>query len=332
MSQNYYSESDNYPSIILPILERVQYFICKELLYPDITYANPHPRFLLSEQTDDAFRIAAKSFRATNFTLPFTTYVYGDLLVDEERLNVNAKLGLYYADGYSSQVDSTSSIFTIPMMSAFNNVSDFYRAWTILNNASTDNSKILVPCTVNDVSTSFYILMKMDIAKGPYAAELQDQRRIGKVNTIQHDISVYFHNPILDTGIYPVDDIEITLESYTNSDYRDSIFVGSGLVSTTPSVSTTSPVSGAIDVSVDSNMVINFNVPMNEDSVDANIFVDPLFLFETTWNDASTSVIIDPHDNLSSGIAYTVTVYEESVSGEGVEMEEDFPFTFWTES
>lgn len=332
MSQNFYSDSDNYPSIILPILERVQYYICSELLYSSIDYENPHPRFILAEQTDDAFRLSAKSFRTTNFTIPFTAYNLSELEIDDERLNANAKLGLYYEHDVSSSVDATASILNIPMMSVFESMNDYYRAWTLLNDKSVENKKLLVPCTINSVSCSFYAYIFMEISKGPYANELQEQLRIGRINTIQHDLRVYFHNPIIDTGIYPVDDIEVTLEAYSHINYRNSITVSSGLVATTPSISSTSPVSEATDVLVDSNIVINFNVGMDEDVVSDNIYVSPFFLYETTWNSTSTSVIIDPHDNLSSGITHTVTIYEEATSYKGVEMEEDYTFTFTTES
>ncbi len=332
MSENYYSVSNNYPSIFIPIMERVQYFVCKELLYYDDDYSNPHEKFILAEQTDDAFRLSKKSFRKTNFTIPFTAYNISDIELDTERLNVNAKLGLYYSHGYSALIDSTASILNIPMMSVFNKFKDYLRAFTILNSASVDNRKISVPCTVNDIETAFYVYLEMDVTKGPYASELQEHLSKGKINTIQHDLRVYFHNPILDTGIYPVDDIIVSLDSYVNDDYRDSTTIQSGVVASTPTISSTSPVSGAVDVSVDSNITLNFSVAMNEDITNDNFSVDPLFLYETTWNDSSTIVVINPHEDLTSGIAQTITAYAEVESADGINMEEDYTFTLYTES
>lgn len=330
MPKKYYTDTTTYPNIFKPIIERIQYFICKELLYPDETYADPHPKFILAEQTDDAFRLASKRNRKTNFTIPFTAYNIKGIEVDDERLNVNSKLGLYYAHGYSSFIDATASILNIPMMSVFNQFNDFLTAYTILNDVSTDNKKITVPCTINGIVTSFNVYIAFDISDGPYAGELLEHNRVGKINTIQHDLRVYFHNPVLDTSIAPVDNIEVTLYSYTNDDYRDNIEVSSGLVATTPSISSTTPPSGTVDFAVNSGIVLNFNTPMDEDSGDENLYVDPQFLFETTWNAATTSVTIDPHTDLTSGTVYTVTMYDDVQSSKGVNMEEDYDLEFTT--
>jgi hypothetical protein len=330
MSQNYYSTSNDYPSIIIPIMERVQYFICKELLYPDEDYVNPHPKFILVEQTDDAFRLAAKKFRKTNFTMPFTAYNFGEINVDEERLNVNAKLGLTYSHDVSSYIDAVASILNVPMLSVYNRGHDYMRAWGILNSISVKNKKLTVPCIINGITTSFDVYITMIPSKGPYAYELQEQRRVGDVKTIQHDMTIFFHNPILDTGVAPVDSIEFSLEAYAGTDYRDSVSIDSGISPDTPIVSSSSPVSGVVGFPVVSGVILTFNVGMKEDLTVNNTYVDPLFLFETTWNSDSTILTIDPHEDLTSGTAYTVTIYDDAESGNGVELEEDYSLTFTT--
>ena len=332
MSKKYYEDSDSYPSIVFPIQERIQYFICKELLYPDDDYVTPHSKFVHGQLTDHGFRIAAKKLRSTNLIFPFTVWAFGDFEIDEDRLNSNALLGLTYNYAYDSFIDATTCILNFPMISVYTSAYDYMRAWSILTQANTSKTKLDVPIIVNSITTTTRILTEMEIVKGPYAFELEEQLRVGKLNAIQHDMKIYFSNLILNTSVAPVDNIETALASYVNVDYRDNISVGSGLVPETPYVVSTNPSSGIVDVAVDQSIQIDFNVAMKEDETSDALDVDPFFLYETVWSANSKSVIIDPHDDLGSGILYEISVDSDiAESGDSVFMEEDYEWSFTTE-
>ena len=331
MSKNYYEDAVQYPGIIFPILERVEYFVCKELLYIDDSYTTPHPKFLYGELTDNGFRIAAKKTQSPNITFPFTVWAFGELEVDEIRINANAKEGLMYSNTYSSLMDGTASVLTLPMMSVFTSAYDYMRSWTVLTNSNTSKTKLAVPVIINSIPAYITVLTEMEIVRGPYAFELEEQLRVGKLNSIQHDMKIYFPNIILNTSIAPVDDIEVALANYNNTDYRDNIQVGSGFVPDTPYVISTVPTDGATEVGVDQSIQINFNVPMDEDETNDNLYFTPFFLYETVWNSDSTSVIVDPHENLGSGITFSGIVYAEAQTGVGITMAEDYEWEFMTE-
>lgn len=331
MSKDYYSDLATYPSIFFPILERIQYFICKELLYSGEDYVTPHSKFIRGELTDNGFRISAKKQKSTNLTFPFTVWAFDDFEIDEERLNSNAKIGAMYSSTYDSLMDSTSCIINIPMMSIFTSAYDYVRAWQILTEANITKTKLDVPIVVNSVNTVTKIMTDMEIVRGPYAFELEQQLRVGRLDAIQHNLKIYFSNLLLNTSVSPVDDIEVALDSYVNEDYRDSIVVGSGLVPDTPYVVSTTPTHNEVDVAVDQSIQIDFNVAMKEEETVDNLYFTPFFLYETVWSSNSKSVIVDPHDNLGSGITYSGIVYAEAQSGDEVEMEEDYRWAFITE-
>jgi len=333
MPTNYFPDLSSYPSIILPIMERLRYYICKELFYTTEDYATSKvSRFIHADISNNAFRVASKITKATNFSLPITVYNIGDLETDMNKLSPNAFLKITYNNDYSAIINSMASVLTIPMMTIFNTVADYMRAWSILQLDDLKKNIFNVPIVINGVTTTIPVLFDNDPppVKGLYAFELEQQLGVGKINCIQHDLKLYFHNLILDTTIHPVDDIELALASYSGSDYRNNISTGSGLVPSTPSVSSTIPVDDTISYPVSSGIVINFSVVMEEDITNSYIDIDPYVWYESDWNSTSKTVTITPNVNLTSGTAYTITVYEEVQSGDGVNMQDDYTFNFTT--
>jgi len=333
MPVNYFSDSTSYPSIINPILERLRYYVCKELFYTTEEYSTSKTqRFILADISNNAFRVASKITKATNFSMPITVYAIGELETDMNKLAPNAFIKMTYNHTYSAIFNSMASVLTIPMITIFNTASDYYRAWTILQQSDLKKTLLQVPIVINGISTTIPMLVDNDPppVKGLYAFELEQQLGVGRINTIQHDFKLYFHNLIIDTDIKPVDDIELFLNSYTGDDYRDCIRISSGLVPATPSVSSTIPATGATSYPVSSGIIINFNVAMEEDITNSYIDIDPYVWYEANWNSLGSQVIITPNANLTSGTAYTVTVYEEVESGDGVNMSEDYEFEFTT--
>lgn len=334
MPTNYFPTSTSYPALIEPILERIRLYICTEVLYTTEAYATSKTsRFIFADISNNAFRVASKITKATNFSLPITVYSIGELETDMSKLAPNAFLKITYDDTYNAVINSMPSVFTIPMMSIFNTGHDYMEAWTKFQIGDLKKTLLEVPIVLNGVTTTFPILVDFDPqpVKGMYAFELEQQLGVGRINCIQHDLKIYFHNLVLDgDGIHPVDDMQVALFSYANTDYRDCKDGGSGLVATTPSVSYTIPVDDAISYPVQSGIVIAFNIAMNEDMTNDNLYIDPYTWYEVVWNSTSKTVTITPNENLTSGTVYTVTVYEEATSGDGIEMEADHTISFTT--
>lgn len=336
MPQNYYDTNTDYPEIILPIMERIRYYIRKEVLYTTEDYPTDITKdykFIMADISDNAFRVSSKITKLPNFSIPITVYSIGEIEVNPSVLAPNAFLHITYSDTFNCIINSMASVFTVPMISIFNSAHDYTEAWTRLQIEDLKKTILEVPLIINGVSTTIPIFIDFDPApvKGMYAFELEQQLGKGRINTIQHDLKVYFHNLVLDTGgIHPVDDIQVALASYSGSNYLDNISMGSGLVPTTPAISSTVPEDGATNVYVGSGITVNFNIAMNEDVTTSYIETDPYFWYETSWDTNSKILTITPNFNLSSGTVYTITILEEAESGDKVNLEEDYEFDFTT--
>ena len=58
-------------------------------------------------------------------------------------------------------------------------------------------------------------------------------------------------------------------------------------------------------------IIINFNVTMEESSVESSIELDPWFEHSLLWNDDSNSLLITPVLNFTSGTVYQI-IYDDT--------------------
>ena len=334
MTQSFYSADTSYPSLVLPILERIRYYFCYELLYSSEEYNTSQDRFILTDIGPHAFRDASDIFQVTNVELPFTAYSFDENDIKEDTFNTYARTGHIYVPSLSTTVSMIPMIWTIPMITFYEKASDYSRALRILNYEKARKVKLSVSVTMNSVATSIPIVIEFeDISKGSYAFEFEQQLTTGNILDISHPINVHYYDYQLANGsVYPVDDIYVTtLAAYSGDEYRQNQILESNvLVPDTPLPSSTDPEDEEEDIAVDYTIIINFNVAMNEDSVAAALDITPFVPYELTWNATGTILAIDPTEDLSASTEYTVTIDDSAYSARDVYLAEDYEFTFTT--
>jgi hypothetical protein len=350
MSVRWYSdELEKYPPLIIAIMERVRYYFA-QMLYPSLSYnftsVKTDPiekakeeakmasknRFVLTDITDRALQDSSKIFQMSNGIFPFTTFNYGELDLDDTRFNMYANLGFVYESQFDCKIEARPSNFHVSMVTFFATGFDYWRAQTLLNRDSSSKSLLWVPIKINNVSTEIPILLEFEeLSKGTYAYEFATQLSTGKIQDIVHDITIHFYDLVCDTEINLVEDIELYMKSYFEDDHRGYKQSELSVMPDTPTVSSTSPVDGASGVLVGTNIVMNFSEVMSESSVESAIYFDPYISANFIWNSNSTSIVVDPRYDLTSGTMYSGTLYTTAKSARGVPIEEDYEFGFKTE-
>jgi hypothetical protein len=92
---------------------------------------------------------------------------------------------------------------------------------------------------------------------------------------------------------------------------------------------TTIPTNGAINVSIEINIIINFNTPMNITSVENNLTTN--FSYSVSWDINYTEIIITPDSNLEYNITYYIIVGLNSTDSDGCLLGENYILQFTTE-
>lgn len=332
MAEKYYDITDtSYPPIIIALMERLRYYYC-QLLYPDETYAVSKRKFIRTDIGSFAVRDNVQVFNLSNARFPFTAWTFGDPEINLDVYNRYADTGKYYEPELLCMVDMKPIRLQIPMVTFYNTGYDWFRGLTLLSELQTSSPVLNVPIEVNNIETTFPVRLQIeDVAKGNYAWEFESQLVTGKIQDITHYTNVFYHDFTVDTQVNPVDNIEVFLAGYSGENRNDNISLDSGTVVTTPAVTTTTPVDDATSIAVDSNITINFNVSMDEDSVISYLDIYPYVWYDYAFNANSDSVILDPIDDLQSGVLYTVTIDGDAVSGDGVNIGDDYDFSFTTE-
>lgn len=334
MPQVYYGTDTQYPGIILPILERIRYYICKEVLYSDEDYSDSQERFIRTDIGPYALRDASKVFQITNIEMPFTAYSFDEDDMNEDIYNTYARTGHYFADVLNTTVSAMPMVWELPMISFFHKASDYIRALRILTFQKAKKVKLDVPVVMNGVDKTIPIIVEIDnIDKGSYAFEFEQQLTTGKIHDITHNLRVHYFDYQLGHGtVAPVDDIEVALAGYTLDDYRNNTSIASSVtVPSTPEVSSSDPEDEATDIPVDYSIILTFNVSMNEESVNNALSIDPYIPYELVWSDNGQTLAIDPTEDFQSNTKYTIEVIDTAYSARDVNLAEDYSSTFITE-
>lgn len=331
--KTYYTFPDtSYPPLTLAILERIRLFFCT-LLYPDETYANSQKRFVLTDISPNmSLRESIQILKLSNATFPFTAYSIGEQFTDTERENTFARTQLYYSSTHGGKIHATPLIQEIPMISFFSTAKDFDRAQTILTKEYSLVTKLTVPITINDVLTSFTIIIDIEIGKGSYAFEFEQQLIQGNIYDLVHSIKVYYHQIVFNGSVAPVDDILFSMKNLESPPVPNPYIFSSGIASpNTPTISSTIPEDEEEDVNVNTDIIINFSSPMNEDSVEDNFSIYPYINADFSWNSASTQLVIDILTPLVSGTNYEASITDSAKDIYDIPIESDYDFEFTTE-
>lgn len=333
MPENYYTSSTSYPAIINALAERTKLYTCS-LLYPTEAYAVSGKRFILSnfESGEEiAIRNSIQTFKTSQARFPFTAYNIGEMVEVPERRTLMQRNLKYYDKNFGCYISAQPMQIEITMMTFTVSANDYFRVRTLLHNTNAQLTRLWVPITINGYETTFPIDLKYEIAKFSLAFEFEEFLRVGKIFDIQHTATLFFHNIITDANIDVVEDMELTLLRLSDIDQSQSISQGTLSMPNTPIVSSTDPSDGEISVDRDDSIVINFNVAMDEASVEDYLSTDPFISADYLWNSSGTQLLIDPVDRMSSGTLYTIIITDDAKSGYyDIPLEEDYEFSFTT--
>lgn len=333
MPQTYYAYPNSlYPPLALAVVDRVKLYIYQKL-YPEEDVANIDDKIFITDITSEMeMREAVKNFNWTAARFPFTIYNIASWEPFNTYLNHAAKSKRYYSSTFSTMIYARPIVLNIPMVHFFNNPMDFDRARQILTEDASNKTLLTVPITINDLltSTDAYFL-SLEITKGNYAFEHSSQLTAGQIFDLATNFQLLYYELITTTSnIAPVDDIYLNLGLLEAQNAEEKIWVNQNVLSPDIPTITTIPVSGAVNVPVNSSIYLTFNVAMEETSVEDAISFDPAIDAEYSWNSPSTQLTISHYNNLTSGTAYEITVENTAKSGEDIYLEEDYIFSFTT--
>jgi len=330
--QPYYTHPDTrYPEITLAILERLRLYYCT-MLYPDEEYEIAKNRFILTDITPNmALRSSINVFKLSNAKFPFTAYSIGDFEEDTTRFNTYAKTQNYFSTIHNARIHATPIMQTFPMITFFTTAKDYDRAKIVLLKDKSLLTKLEVPIIVNNVLTSFVILIDIEVTRGSYAGEFEQQLTAGNIYDLVHTNQVFYHSLELDIKINLVDDIVMAMYTLDSLNKISKTYVTKNpFIPEIPIITSTSPVDKEVDVDVSSSIIINFNIPMKEVTIENSLHINPPVNADLLWNSTSTQIVVDLYENMTSGTTYNVTIENTALSGDEIPIEKDYIFSFTT--
>lgn len=333
MPQTYYIFPDtNYPPLALATLDRIKLYIYNTL-YTEESVNDIDTRLFLSDITSEMeMREAVKNFNWSAARFPFTIYNIAGWEPFTGYINHTAKSKTYYSSYLNTIVYARPVILNIPMIHFFSNALDFNRARQILMEDASNKNLLAVPITINGILTSTdAFVYGVEITKGNYAWEHASQLVAGNLFDLATNFQILYYEISVSSGnVAPVDDIYLSLGLLETMEKEEKIWIEQNVLSPEIPVVTTSPISGAVDVLVDSPIILTFNVSMNEISVENALSYDPAINVEYVWNSISTQLAITHYNDLISGTAYEITIENTAESGNEIPLEEDYIFSFTT--
>ena len=346
MSKRYYEESSNYPYVIKSITERVILY-CAQSIYPDETLEEAMKRMIIANFDDDSRAIARSidTYKTSQGKFPFTAYNIGDI-EDYDYKTYYQMSGNYYSEQLQAYIRYVPIKFTIPMVTF---LSTPYDLWRVLNNFANDNSSLTrldVPVTINDILTSFSIDVGFLAEKGSFSFDIEQQFGYGKLYPAVHtaEVSCAYITVDLERNVntqvinetklvYHVDDIILKLNELQDSKNLDNNPLLETIQSPeTPVVSSSTPINESVNVAIDSSIIINFNVSMNESSIISNMDIVPYFDKDITFDIESKIMTITPRQNLLNSTEYEILINNNAQSSDLQTLEDDYTLTFTTEA
>jgi hypothetical protein len=339
MSERYYQTDSHYPYAIYAIVERVLVYFA-EIIYPDETSTDARKRIIMANFDDDAasIRKGIDAFKNSNGTFPCTFYNIGDDEPVMERSNLQRN-GNFYSELVQSYLRYIPMKLTFPMVTYYTTPFDFWRGMTMFAEDEADMTRLDVPVTINGVLTYFVIDLEYTTERGSLAWDIEQQFGVGKLYPVIHTVDIKGAYITLNTErdeltqaiktgklVYHVDDIIFKLSELESNK----------LVSTThspdnPIVVSSTPINNATSVLRNSNIVLTFNVAMNENSVISNMDIVPAIDCDMSFDITSKILTINPRDDLASSTLYNILINTNAKSGDLQNLESEYNLTFTTE-
>lgn len=340
MSERYFQLSNNYPYVIQSVVERVLVYFA-EMIYPNETIVNARKKIMLANFDDDAasIRKSIDQFKISNGSFPCTFYNISDDEPILERSNLQ-KNGNFYSELVGAYVRYIGMNLSIPMVTYLTTPFDFWRLMGIFAEDESCLSRLDVPVTLNGVLCSFVIDLEYTTERGSLAWDIEQQFGVGKLYPVIHTVDVRGAYITLDTEkqaessplkpgkvVYYVDDIIFRLEELQAN---RQILIDEKHSPDIPVVNVSSPLNNATGVALDSNIVLTFNVAMNENSVISNMDIVPYFDHDLSFDMASKVLTINPRSNLTASTEYNILINTGAKSGDLQNLESDYSLIFTT--
>jgi len=340
--KRYYPDSSNYPYAIKSITERVLLY-CSQVLYPEESTSNAMKRIIMATFDDDALAIkqSISKYKTSQGKFPFTAYGIGDVEFIENKTYYQVS-GTYYSRELDAYIRYVPIKFTIPMVTFLTTPYDF---WRVMNNFSNDTlTRLDVPITINDQLTYFSIDIGFLAEKGSSAFDIEQQLGYGKIYPVVHtaeiscayitvDLQRNINSQVINQTklVYHVDDIILRLSELQDAKNLSNNPLLETLNSPeSPLVVSSTPINNATDITVDSSIVINFNVSMNESSIISNMDIVPYFDKDITFDIESKIMTIIPRQNLLNSTQYEILINNNAKSADLQNLESDYILKFTT--
>ncbi len=99
-----------------------------------------------------------------------------------------------------------------------------------------------------------------------------------------------------------------------------------------PTVTTTNPSDGQVDVAINQAISVGFSKSMNREETEAAFSAAPEISCTFSWNFTSTTITCTPQENLQSDTSYIVTIGTGAQDAQGNNLASPFSFSFTTGS
>ena len=341
MPVRYYDLDDNnFPKIMIAVGQSILHYLATKI-YPNedpdemINQENSTHKFILANfdsSPEVAVHRAIEDIQKTSSAVfPFTAFTWSE---ETLRTDVKSHLqvsGKVFSDIVQAYVQAIPVEWEIPTVTFNNNVQDYFHARQLLSVDSSRLTRITVPLIINGVLTSFPADIEFEMTKGSYAYKYEEYLSKGNLYDLVVNLKVKFLYLILnDVPVSPVDSITVSLATLATAS-KASQFIQSDTSPTTPIITSTVPTNGAIGFDKTQNIVINFNVAMNESITNSYIDINPMFPCNLIWNEFSTQLNIQPQSGLLDvSTTYTITIEKNVKSYNQVNMEDDYVLIFTT--
>ena len=358
MSKNFYTFDNTVfleKIINYAILPTVRYHICQLLYssemdetYFDTYYQQTYPiafkRFVLADisaNPDSAMKKRDKIIKTNNYTFPFTAYDIGEIEEDLTNINHNAKSYNYIINELGVKTGVRPLKFEIPMISFFSTSHDYYYALSKLHDNNMSYNRLYAPISINDDVVYIPFDFMMEITKGQYADEFEEQLRTGRIQDIVHTGSISFMDftfldPLSDDNdgrgrVYPIENIIYYINDYYDKINLDQNTNIDSFTIDNSDLIISCNVSGQSDILVDTNVVFTFSERMNTVSFIDNIVSIPKLFYVEEWNVDETELTLNLYENMNSGESYFISLSEDILTYSGSKkLEEDYEIEFNT--
>lgn len=334
ITKKYYdlSVSSNTPQVKKAVAEQVRQKIAS-VIYNREPISSGIARFVIADMEEASTSPrAAAAFNSANLAYPFTAYNIGDVEFAKEFRSYKQVSGFVYHPLIGKRISSIPARIQIPMITFYSNPDDYEVGQKLLLQDAASLSRTFVTTNLSGYSGIIPITFSYEITKGSYAFAFQEQLRAGNIFDIVHNVTAYFQEIILDgTGNYPVDEIIAYYKTWSGNDVSQAITQNTMYSAAIPIIASSDPYNGEINVPVENSIIINFNVTMNEQTVEKSITLSPYFENTTTWDLESKILIIDPIYNLTSGTIYTISFDNTAYSFYNNDQMDETEISFTTE-